>query len=349
MKRECLSGGQWGALLWVAALAPAAELLPGTVLALAGRGGWLAPGAALIVLLPLILLSCRGGVTTLRESVLGKILLTICCLWMELLVILRLGLCARRMEWAGERDGAVWYFLLTLAALALWMGEGKLSAFGRAGQIFLVLLLGAAALVLGLSLPRVRPDRILPLWTQDIGPVVRSGLPAAGSIGWAVLPMLLLPVRGREGRSILFWGVGGCVLLVLSQSIIIGNLGVGLSERSVSAFFDLTKSVGVEGAFQRVESVICALWMLSDLALCVALTHAIGLAGEGAMFHVKRETVSSFALLAGAGAALWLLREGFPIEEWNRDWVWLGNLLACVLAGLGLWAGESIGKKTKRG
>ena len=41
MKEDMLSRGQWGALLWVAALAPAAELLPGTALETAGRGGWL--------------------------------------------------------------------------------------------------------------------------------------------------------------------------------------------------------------------------------------------------------------------------------------------------------------------
>ena len=349
MKRECLSVGQWGALLWVAALAPAAELLPGTALELAGRGGWLSPAAALIFILPLLLLSRRGDMMGLRDSVLGKILLALCCLWMELLVILRLSLCARRMEWAGERDGAVWYFLLTLAALALWMGEGKLSVLGRAGQIFLVLLLGAAALVLGLSLPRLRADRILPLWTGDIIPVLRTGLPAAGSLGWAVLPMLFLPTQHKRGKGILLWSAGGCVLLTLAQAIIIGNLGVGLSGRSVSAFFDLTKSVGVEGAFQRVESVISALWMLSDLTLCVTLTHTIGLAGEGAMFHVKRQTVSSFALLAGAGVGLWLLRVGLPLEEWNREWVWLGNLVFCALACFGLWMGVCLGKKTKSG
>ena len=349
MKQERLSRGQWGALLWASALAPAAELLPGAVLRTAGRGGWLAPAAALIFLLPVLWLGRHGDADTLRGSFFGKILLTFCVVWMEMLVILRLGLCARRMLWAGERDGAVWYFLLTLSALVLWMGTGRLSAFGRAGQIFLVLLLGAAALVLGLSLPRVRFDRILPLWTQDIAPVLRSGLSAAGSLGWAVLPMLLLPVREGRGKSALLWGMGGGLLLALAQAIIIGNLGVGLAARCESAFFELTKSVGIEGAFQRVESVIAALWMFSDLTACVALIHVIGLAGEGTVFHVKRETVSSFALLTGTGAALWLLRGGFPLEEWNRDWVWMGNLLACVLACIGLRNGVRLGKKTKRG
>ena len=349
MKQDILSRGQWGALLWAAALAPAAELLPGIALGLAGRGAWLSPLAALAFLLPVLWLGRRGDARDLRKSGGGKVLLALCALWMELLVALRLGLCARRMLWAGERDGAVWYFLLTLAAIVLWMGEGRLTAFGRAGQLFLAVLLTAAALVLGLSVPQVRADRILPVWTGDIVPVLRTGLSTAGTLGWAVLPMLLLPAQERKGKNILFWGAGGCVLLTLAQVIILGNLGGGLSARSDSAFFALTKSVGIEGAFQRVESAVAAVWMLSDLTACVALTHAIGLAGEGAVFHVKRETVSSFALLAGAGSSLWLLRWGAPLEEWSRDWVWLGNLTACLATAVWLWRVCAMGKKTKSG
>jgi len=349
MKQEILSRGQWGALLWLAALAPAAELLPGISLPQAGRGAWLSPLAALLFLLPILWLGRRGDARDFRGSFLGKAVLTLCALWMELLAALRLGLCARRMLWAGERDGAVWYFLLTLAAIALWMGEGRLNALGRAGQIYLVLLLSAAALVLGLSIPQVRADRVLPVWTGDVIPILRTGLSTAGILGWAALPMLLLPAQERKGRNILLWGAGGCVLLALAQVIIIGNLGSGLAARSDSAFFALTKSVGVEGAFQRVESVVAALWMLSDLTACVTLTHAIGLAGEGAVFHVKRETVSSVALLAAAGLSLWLVRWGAPLEVWNREWVWLGNLGACALAAIWLWAGGAMGKKTKTG
>lgn len=349
MKKDVLSRGQWGVLLWVAALAPAAELLPGTALETAGRGGWLSPLAAMLLLLPLLLAARQRTDGLPRENLWGNVLLFLCALWMELLLTLRLALCARRMLWAGERDGAVWYFLLTLSALALWMGQGRLGALGRTGQIFLVLLLGAAGLVLGLSIPQVRADRLLPLWTEDTFPVLRSSLGTAGHLCWALLPMLLLPVREQERKSCLIWGAGGCVLLTLAQTIIVGNLGMGLSARAGSAFFALTKSVGVDGAFQRVESVVSALWMLSDLTACVVLTHAIGLIWESGVFHVKRETVSSFALLAGTGISLWLLRWGAPVEMWNREWVWLGNLMACVLVVVARKVGVAIVKKPKSG
>ena len=266
-----------------------------------------------------------------------------CGVWMEVLLVLRLILGARRMLWPGERDGVVWFFLLTLTALALWMGGGKLSALGRGSQIYLALLLGAAVLVLGLSLPRVRADRVFPLWTEDAAPILLTALSGAGSLCWAVLPMLFLRTAPNAGKSRALWGGIGCVLLTLSQLIIVGNLGVGLCARSESAFFALTKSVGVEGAFQRVEGVVVALWMMSDLLLCVILAQGVGVCAQEIYPKLDREGISSFAVLAAAGAALWGTRWGAAVTQWNRDWVWMGNLMACFV----LFLRMSLVKKPK--
>lgn len=342
-----MSAAQWGALLWGAALAPAAQLLPGAALETAGRGAWLAPLSALVLLLPILWLGRRGDGSVLKSSLPGKLLLLLAAVWMELLLLLRLALCARRMLRTGERDGGMWFFILTLAALTLWVGQGKLTAFGRAGQLFLVPLLGAAALVLGLSLPTLRPDRILPLWTGDVFPVLRAGVRTAGDLCWAVLPMLLLPARARGKKSLLIWGAGGCVLLTLAQGVVLGNLGVVLAARSDSPFFALTKSVGVEGAFQRVESVVAALWLLSDLTICGALLHAIAFAAQGAVPKLKKETAGSFALLGAAGGALWLLSWGADPALWAREWVWLGSLLVCMVTAVALRGTAPFVKITK--
>ena len=337
MKQEKLTQRQWGALLWLGALAPAAELFPAVGLE-AGRGAWLTPAAAGLILLPLLWLTRETS-----GARVGRVTAALCGAWMEVLLVLRLTLCARRMLQSGERDGAVWFFLLTLTALALWMSGGTLSALGRGGQIYLALLLGAAALVLGLSLPRVRADRILPLWMGDVGPVLLTALRGAGSLCWAVLPALFLPAQPRTGKGLAIWGGVGCGLLSLCQLIIIGNLGVGLCASSGSAFFALTKSVGVEGAFQRLESVVAALWMISDLSLCVLLTRGVGVCAERVCPRMDREGAGSFALLAAAGVALWGTRWGAAVSEWNREWVWMGSLLACFAA----FSGRFIVKKTK--
>ena len=46
-----------------------------------------------------------------------------------------------------------------------------------------------------------------------------------------------------------------------------GNFGPGLTARMDTPFFMMVKGIGIEGTFQRVESVIIALWVFSDLAL----------------------------------------------------------------------------------
>lgn len=59
----------------------------------------------------------------------------------------------------------------------------------------------------------------------------------------------------------------GCLVLTLAQGVILGSLGPVLAGRLDSPFLALAKSVGVEGAFQRVESVVAALWVTADVTM----------------------------------------------------------------------------------
>ena len=191
MEEEQISRTQLTSLIWAGVLAPAAELLPGLTLPAAGKGAWLAPLAAL----PLVLAGGwllgklgegRGLAAGLAESFPGKAVLILYMVWGELLLALRLRLCARRLLEAGRRDGAMWFFLLAVAAVALWMGLGRLSALARAGQFFLAILLTAGAVVLLLSLTHTRAERVLPLWAEDVPGILSSALPAAGVLGWGL-------------------------------------------------------------------------------------------------------------------------------------------------------------------
>ena len=156
MKQDRISTRQLGALLWAGLMAPAAELLPAVTLPLAGRAAWLSALAALPVVLLIgwtltkLDLSRDGLAGAVRRGMgpwAGKGVLLLYMIWGELLLALRLRLCAQRLLTAGERDGSLWFFLPAAAALVLWMARGKLSAFARAGQFFLAVLLIVAAAV----------------------------------------------------------------------------------------------------------------------------------------------------------------------------------------------------------
>lgn len=359
MKEDKISHTQLTALIWAGVLAPAAELLPTITLPGAGKGAWLAPAAAI----PLVLLSGwllgtlagRTGLAGTIRSILGPVggggLLLIYIVWAEVLLSLRLRLCAQRLLSSGYRDGELWFFLLAVAALALWVGVGKLSAFARAGQFFLVILLTAAGIVLALSLFQVRPERVLPLWTGDTVPVLYSALPAGGALGWGLWGAFLTgqvgPSKQPRGWHWLFWGMGGCLLLALAQFIILGSLGPALSARLTDPFFALAKSVGVEGAFQRVESVISALWTLADLSTAALLLFAIR--AMGGIFAPKAggKTGAAVALVLAAVLALGAFPDGMA-GRWGRELVPAVNLLLGLGAPILLFLLRGLCEKRQR-
>ncbi len=336
-----ISHTQLMALIWAGVLAPAAEVLPGIALSRAGRAAWLTPIAAVLPVLAAGWLLKRligpqglaGGIRSVLGPVGGSVVLMLYAIWGELLLALRFRLCAGRLLGSGERDGSLYFFLALNVLAALWVGTGKLTAFARAGQVYLAILLVTAGLVLALSVPQVRLERVLPFTPDQLRTIPVSALPVAGVLGWGVYGAFLAgESRSPQGRWwSLFWGAGGCLLLALAQWIILGSFGAGLAERLENPFFALAKSVGVEGAFQRVESIVAALWILADLTMAELLIFALREI-VGAWFPgLRRDRIATGAVALAAVLAVvafpgrtaaWLSREAAP---------W-GNLAASILA-----------------
>ncbi|MGO5023528.1 GerAB/ArcD/ProY family transporter [Lawsonibacter sp. LCP25S3_G6] len=338
MRTEGISRTQLMALLWAGIMAPAAELLPGLLLPQAGRNSWLSVALAA----PLVLASGwllnrlgkdRGAAQGIVERLgpwVGRGIILLYIVWAQLLLAQRLWSCARRLLSSGNRDGSLWFFLIAAAGMLVWMGRGKLEAFARAGQLFLAALLTTALVVLGLSLGQAQPERLLPIdWTWV--PTAGSALQAAGVIGWGLFAAFLLgSVRDQgeaQGWHWMFWGLGGTLLLAGAQAIIIGNLGAGLAMELDNPFFALAKSVGVEGAFQRVESIIAALWTFADLVMGGILVFAVREMGRACLPSKLHNWISLLSVLLAAGGGLVLLGGNGVGTLLGEQIIPVGNLL----------------------
>lgn len=337
--RQTISQTQLCTLLWAALLAPAAELLPAVTLPWAGRGAWLTTLLAFPVLagagwvLARAVRGRNGLPQTIRTGygpIAGRGILILYMVWGEFLLALRLRLCAQRLLASGERDGSLWFYLPVAALLALWMARGKLAAFARAGQVLLAVVLTAAAVVLGLALFQVRPEHLLPLWWQDALPVLGGTVPACGVLGWGMFAAFLLgntePAK-HSRRDWLIWSGLGCVLLSLEQLVVVGNLGVSLARRLHSPFFALAKSVGVEGAFQRVESIVAALWIFGDLALLGVILFALWEMARAVWNKAGQKTVATAAVLPAVIVGMVAFPDGVGAEAAGRGTVLVGNLV----------------------
>lgn len=332
MKKEgTLSPIQLRLLVWAGLMAPIAEDLPGLLLEGAGQNAWLSVLFGGLLALALGRLLTASPLARLGEHFPGKVLLLIYMVWMELLLALRLGLCARRLLSAGSRDGSGPFFLLVAVLLLLRLNSSTLPAFGRAGQVFFAALAVTAAAVLALSLPTASVERLRPVALPPLSPA----LIAAGVLSWGLLPAAFLPVEGGKHRGRLAGGLTACLVLTGAQAVMLANLGPGLGAKVGPALFALAKGAGLEGAFQRLESVVSALWLFADLTMGGLLVFAqrrVVRLTLGERWEQKGGTVLIL------GAAL-LALAGLSIDTIENIWIPAGNLVLVfsmvIIVGVG--------------
>ncbi len=340
MERDTLSMRQLMAILWAGLLGPAAELLPGTAARAGGAGGLgLAAVGGLMLLSGWILWQLTQGSGSLAQGfldafggLLGKAILFIYMIWCQLLLTVRLRQSAQRLLSGGQRDGAPWFFILVLTLMALWMARGRLGAFGRAGELMFVGLAVTGGVVLALALLQVRGENLMGTWKWSGNAMRDLILPGGSVLGYGIFAAFLM--QPKEMRAVggkwAGWTVLGCLALILAQTIALAVFGPELTRRLPSPFFQLAKGVGVEGAFQRIESVVAAVWTFSDLILLGGLLWAVRKIVRVLCPKVPGHSVVTASALAGVVVSVALFGEKISVNA-VTDWgLPVGSLILAV-------------------
>jgi len=329
--------GHITAVAWAAVLAPAVGVLPGVTARQAAEGAWFAPLVALAVALALGLIMKRlaqGGLaqTFLRllGTIPGRILTIIYIMWALALAGARLRLSGQRILFTAQNEMGVWFFLSVLAIMAVWLAWGKLDAFVRAATVFSRILTLALVAVLALTVFQIRVENLFPVWAENILPTLKAAVPTLGVLCYGVYAAFIW--EGDEERGWKWRTVGGCVLLALLLFAVLGNMGAELTGRLEDPFITLSKHVGVEGAFQRVESLISALCLLGDLALLGLLLWAI----RRMLAVICPEWNGELVVLAGM--VVLLLEAGTVFRDviWAQQFEYKVALVGNLLLGVGV-------------
>lgn len=315
--------------VWAAVLAPATASLPVLAARLGGQGGWLAP----LAVLPALLLLMRTWGALARQKPLPKSLTIIYIVWALLLAAARLRLSGRRLQFTAQRETNLWFFLLVLAAGAAWLAAGKRETFLRAAAVYGRVLTFALVGILGLTLFQAQTENLFPLWTGDVLPAFRAAVSVLGVLCYGVYGAFLQTGAQNGLRAKLG---GGCVLLAALLVSVQGNLGAEFAGALEDSFLTLSRRVGVEGAFQRVESLVSALWLLGDLALF------------GLLLQACRRLLPPWnggkMALAGVGVILLLTGTIFRTAAWAQWFEYtlapLGNLVLGAVVPCALYVRE---------
>lgn len=345
MDRGKISMRQLLALLFAALLCPAVWELPARTGAGGGRGGWLSAVIALPVLLGLCWVVFRlfegskegDGLAEIFMQVLGpgagRAATGACLLWGMALLCTNLRLFGLRFLSTSYRNAPMPLFITALLALALWLAWKRPCVLARAGQVFYLALAVGLGVVLVLGGVQVEAKNVLPVWSGDIPGALRGAAAAGGVLGYAVFGGFLGgEVARREGdrRQAMRWAAALCLALTALQWVCLGNFGTGLAGRMEAPFFMMVKGIGIKGTFERVESVIIALWVFSDLALAALLLSACCRMAE-VLFPLRSEKQRRGAALilgiVGLAGALWLFPDAFTLRKWVERRVLPGNLI----------------------
>lgn len=278
-------------------------------LAWVGAAGWLCPlvaGLAAVILVYLVGRRWRDHAKEGKNRVLAGGLL-LWGLFFGGAQSCRIGV--RLSDSLGASPAFMTGLLLVLAA---WMAAGGLPAFARACEIFLLAVGSGLGLILLGGVFRLRWDWVL-LWIpQELAKVPMGALECLGLLAVGCYALILIddvtPERGSLGQ--ICWGVGRIFALLGAVGILVlGRFGAALTGQMERPFFQMVSGLGLEGAFQRLEQLASALWVLGDLALL------------------------GFLLLALVRLTAWT-----AATEEQRGWTWpLAGILFLLALPIGYW------------
>lgn len=319
MNGHTLTARQRLALLWLGAISPVFQRLPGALLQQgAGAAAWLAPILALVPLGLAGLLFCRllrplpglglaEGLCRCLGQPLGRGLSLVFAAWAVVLCASSLRSGAERFCFAVFPQSGAAPFLLVMSALGLMGALGRLRTLGRMAEAVLPFLLLGLALVLLPGLPGIEVENLRIPDGAQIPPAALGSLVVTNTASAAAFAAFL-PGESVGRRRDWLWVFCSLGLLgLLLCAVTLGRLGAELSGELPYPFFLLLRDLRFLRLLERVEALLCAQWVFTDFFLTAVLLSAAGLCaatvctGDG----TRRRWPTVFASAAALGLA-WL-------------------------------------------
>ena len=310
-KNDRINRNQLLAAAFVGLLSPMIRRTPTVMVRSAGRASWIAPLAAIPVLLLLTLLLKLLFRTKQEGEGLGEIILkalggTLGRALLMLYALWALFYAGFLLSSGGERLASTVYpystaelFIIVTAALALIAALGRVCVLARSAAVFRPLLMGVFIVVLVFIMPDVRSENLLPVTGSDTLPIICAALPVVNTGGvFIYLSFFERNVNGPvKALNIVPWLIAYAVISCLLCITTVGVYGAELIANTPNPFFIMTRGVSIFGTFERLEALIIAVWLLADFVLISALLLIARLCIM-LVFNMKPDAVSHGSLFS---------------------------------------------------
>ena len=285
-KDDLISHGELMGLAVIGLFSPAIRVLPRMAAQYAGSAAWLSPLAAAPVLLAYIafcaaLLRCRRdgeGLPQIFERSLGRIpgraLCALCGLWLLFYTGFALRVSGERLISAIYGTGSAGFFMFVEIGAAALIAAGRVRSAARTAQVFAGILLCALIVLYLYALTDIDPKNLGPVSRLDTGGILLGAVPFADVIGLSGYYIFLQGrVRIRsDSASCALRRLGGLLAaLGAGTAVTVGMLSAPVTAALRFPFFTMIRDIRIFGVVERIEAVVVALWVASDVMFFAAL------------------------------------------------------------------------------
>lgn len=344
----------------VCLLSPAIRLLPLRAVQFSGRSAWVST----IVSIPLgmayvffmeKLMKKRGDGEGLSELIIksignaaGRIVLGIFALWFTFYCGFVLRSAAERMLSSVFANGNPAFFMLITLTAAFIAASGKVKSLARTGQVFVIIIGVMLIGVTALSAADIKKEYLLPVTYMDSLKILIGILPVIDIMGiysfFLFLEDHVIKMQSDSITGIKWIALLGITIFAITF-VTIGAESAGFLVNNTNPFFVMIRNAAIFSVAERIESVVVALWVLTDfLFLSVLLVIARKTAGKAFGMKSDKKLLLPIVVVSYLVAEL-ITRSSFGMRIYSK---WIVPASSMMLAFVVLPVILIIGKIRKR-
>ena len=260
---------------------PSTRYLPRYAAAKAAQAGWVSPVISIVPLIALIFIidsllkkykdqSMAEIITVILGRYLGKLVLVIYLLWtIWLLTLYTRYYVIRLTSSIYPSINNYLLIILTLIPIAYTLRSG-FTIIARMSEILLPFI-GTMLVMLAIFLiPSIRSDNVLPIYFNDIVPMVTASFASTGIFSYLFL-LFFLSDKLVNMKSFKAFGYIATLVnissIVVVNFITIGVLGYSVAQRAPLPVLITVKQISLLDTIENIEVIIVAIWIFADFTL----------------------------------------------------------------------------------
>jgi hypothetical protein len=222
-------------------------------------------------------------------------------------------------------------FAAVIAAVSAFSAAGGAKTLTRTAGLLLPIIITALAGVFLLLTSDIKSENLFPLTTADIKPALTGSLHMI-SVGSLTAYYGFMPTDRQSQKRAEGIGYAAGVMAVMAAVTVtvVGILGAELASAMESPFFVVIRNVTLFNILERIEAVVVALWVVSD----VAFVSGMVMSSAGAMERttaMSRKIWSPIIAAASMVTAATVSKTSYGVERVIQRIAPSGNMILVFL------------------